>query len=94
MSNFIKTECEECGHKFRKKCKKVCLWHEDLPANFMYEADLDGDWRKFYKDDGELVCGLPCFTQLLPKYGCGKCPSCKTRFWFKKVDEGIDSGTQ
>ena len=83
-----------CGHKFRKKCKKVCVWHEDWShlrevcldgyiGDGVYVSDLETEreWRKFYKDDGKL----------LPQYGCGKCPSCKTRFWFEKVDQGVDN---
>jgi len=92
--NIIDVKCKICGHDFRKKCKKVCHWeHEAVSFYSMFEdgyigedtfvenifPDYDEDKEfkiidKFYDNKGKI----------LPKYGVGKCPYCRNKFWFKR----------
>ncbi len=94
MSEFIKTQCEVCGHEFRKKCEKVCLWESEAPSFYdMFECDgyvgdgvyVEDIFPDYDEDEAEEFYGSD--GKLLPQYGCGKCPSCKNRFWFEKVDK-------
>lgn len=92
---MINIECE-CGHNFRKKCKRFCDW-EHPAISFVEMFPYDGyisdgiyvdDLYDIWEDD-EGSYGDEFYDnngRLLLKYGSGKCPKCHRKFWFEKQD--------